>query len=32
MIVLVGSNTAWCHPILFQRILRAKEARPAESW
>ncbi|TWI66090.1 assimilatory nitrate reductase catalytic subunit [Pseudoduganella lurida] len=28
MVVLVGSNTAWCHPILFQRILRAKEARP----
>jgi len=29
MIVLVGSNTAWCHPTLFQRILRAKEARPS---
>jgi assimilatory nitrate reductase catalytic subunit len=29
MIVLVGSNTAWCHPTLFQRILRTKEARPA---
>jgi len=28
LIVLVGSNTAWCHPTLFQRILRAKEARP----
>ncbi|QBE64241.1 nitrate reductase [Pseudoduganella lutea] len=28
MIVLVGSNLAWCHPILFQRITRAKEARP----
>lgn len=28
MIVLVGSNLAWCHPILFQRIMRAKEARP----
>ncbi|MDB5746657.1 MAG: nitrate reductase, partial [Massilia sp.] len=28
MIVLVGSNAAWCHPTLFQRILRAKEARP----
>ncbi|GCB04221.1 nitrate reductase [Ralstonia sp. SET104] len=28
LIVLVGSNTAWCHPILFQRIVRAKEARP----
>ena len=28
MIVLVGANSAWCHPILFQRIARAKEARP----
>jgi len=28
MVVLVGSNTAWCHPILFQRITRIKEARP----
>ena len=29
MIVLVGANSAWCHPVLFQRIARAKEARPA---
>ena len=28
LIVLVGSNTAWCHPILFQRIMRAREQRP----
>jgi len=28
LIVLVGSNTAWCHPVLFQRIVRAKEDRP----
>ena len=28
MVVLVGSNTAWCHPILFQRIARLKEERP----
>ncbi|OZI43116.1 nitrate reductase [Bordetella genomosp. 4] len=28
LVVLVGSNAAWCHPILFQRIARAKEARP----
>ena len=28
LVVLVGSNTAWCHPILFQRILKAKESRP----
>jgi assimilatory nitrate reductase catalytic subunit len=29
MVVLAGSNLAWCHPILFQRISRIKEARPA---
>jgi assimilatory nitrate reductase catalytic subunit len=29
LIVLVGSNTAWCHPILFQRIVQAKEQNPA---
>jgi assimilatory nitrate reductase catalytic subunit len=28
LIVLVGSNTAWCHPILYQRIVKAKAARP----
>jgi len=28
LIVLVGSNTAWCHPIVFQRIKRAKAANP----
>jgi assimilatory nitrate reductase catalytic subunit len=28
LIVLVGSNTAWCHPILFQRMLAAKQQRP----
>ena len=27
-IVLVGSNLAWCHPVLFQRIQAAKQARP----
>jgi len=29
LIILVGSNTAWCHPILFQRIKAAKENNPA---
>jgi assimilatory nitrate reductase catalytic subunit len=29
LIILVGSNTAWCHPVLYQRIVRAKELRPA---
>jgi assimilatory nitrate reductase catalytic subunit len=28
LIVLVGSNTAWCHPVVFQRIVKAKELRP----
>jgi assimilatory nitrate reductase catalytic subunit len=28
LIVLVGSNTAWCHPVLFQRIAHARECRP----
>jgi assimilatory nitrate reductase catalytic subunit len=27
LVVLVGSNAAWCHPVLYQRLLRAKEAR-----
>ena len=29
LVVLVGSNTAWCHPVLYQRILAARELRPA---
>ncbi|HYI03798.1 MAG TPA: molybdopterin-dependent oxidoreductase, partial [Reyranella sp.] len=29
LIVLAGSNLAWCHPVLFQRIEVAKRARPA---
>ncbi len=28
MIVLIGSNTAWCHPVSFQRIREAKERNP----
>ena len=28
LLLLVGSNTAWCHPVLFQRIRAAKQARP----
>ena len=27
LIVLVGSNTAWCHPVILQRILAAREKR-----
>ncbi len=29
VIVLVGSNMAWCHPVLLQRILAAKTLRPS---
>lgn len=28
LVVLVGSNLAWCHPVLFQRLTEAKAARP----
>ncbi len=28
LVVLVGSNLAWCHPVLYQRIAAAKEQRP----
>ena len=28
LITLVGSNTAWCHPVLFQRIKKYKAANP----
>ncbi len=27
LIVLVGSNLAWCHPVLYQRILAARQGR-----
>lgn len=27
MVILVGSNTAWCHPVMYQRIMKAKELR-----
>ena len=29
LVVLVGSNTAWCHPIVFQRLKAAREKRPS---
>src|SRR5512133_340547 len=29
LIVLVGSNAAWCHPVLFQRMIANKEQRGA---
>lgn len=27
LVLLTGSNAAWCHPILFQRLMAAKEKR-----
>jgi len=30
LIVLVGSNTAWCHPVLYQRVAANKRARGAK--
>ena len=27
LVVLVGSNLAWCHPVLYQRLLAARKAR-----
>jgi assimilatory nitrate reductase catalytic subunit len=29
LIVLVGSNAAWCHPVLFQRMLKNQQERGA---
>ncbi|WP_204115856.1 nitrate reductase [Shimia biformata] len=28
LVVLVGSNLAWCHPVLYQRLAAAKAANP----
>ena len=28
LIVITGSNTAWCHPVIYQRIKQAKLANP----
>ena len=28
LLILTGSNLAWCHPILYQRIVAAKAKRP----
>ncbi|GEA51780.1 nitrate reductase [Vibrio inusitatus NBRC 102082] len=29
MVVIVGSNLAWCHPVLFQRLRAAKQENPS---
>src|SRR3981189_3417309 len=31
LLVLVGSNAAWCHPVLYQRMLVNKQQRGARS-
>jgi hypothetical protein len=31
LLVLVGSNAAWCHPILFQRMIANKQKRARAS-
>lgn len=28
LIVLCGSNLAWCHPVIYQRIVKIKQTRP----
>ena len=28
LVVLVGSNAAWCHPVLYQRLVQAKTDHP----
>src|SRR6266571_9181395 len=30
LLILVGSNAAWCHPVLFQRMVENKRARGAK--
>ncbi len=30
LLILVGSNAAWCHPVLFQRILQNRQQRGAK--
>lgn len=29
LIVITGSNTAWCHPVIYQRIKQAKRDNPS---
>ncbi|MEN0039763.1 MAG: molybdopterin-dependent oxidoreductase [Pseudomonadota bacterium] len=28
LLILVGSNLAWCHPVIYQRVAAAKQVRP----
>ena len=29
LVIFAGSNAAWCHPVLYQRIMAAREKNPA---
>jgi len=29
LLVIIGSNTAWCHPVIYQRIVKARTDNPA---
>ncbi|WP_267549086.1 nitrate reductase [Rhizobium rhizogenes] len=29
LVILTGSNLAWCHPVIYQRLAAAKAARPS---
>ncbi len=29
LVLIVGSNLAWCHPVIYQRLLAAKSANPS---
>ena len=28
LVILTGSNAAWCHPVLYQRVVKAKKENP----
>ncbi|WP_245879702.1 nitrate reductase [Zobellella endophytica] len=32
LVVIVGANTAWTHPVLFRRLEAAKAANPNQQW
>ena len=32
LIVLVGSNAAWCHPVLYQRMVGTSASAAQRSW
>ncbi|GAA3546573.1 nitrate reductase [Zobellella aerophila] len=32
LVVMVGANSAWTHPVLFRRLEQARAANPAQRW